>query len=169
MVNVLETSSRWCWEECEKERMFVRRVDAAAPLRHATPRHAAVIRSKANEVSSSTSRTIRRWVFVAATRFANYPKQLKASYKKIRRRYLGRSENNSDTHPPASSRPPLALGWMKRILVSCRHRVVLLRSTFPFVSSPRAPFFSSPPTLPASSFAAINLRGRYFGARLDSS
>jgi len=106
-----------------------------ATPRHATPRYAAVTRSKANEVSSSTSRTIRRWILVAATRFANYPKQLKASFKKIRRRYLGRSENNSDTHPPASSRPSLALGWMKRILSSCRHCIVLLRFTFPFISS----------------------------------
>lgn len=76
---------------------------------YVTPHHAAVTRSKANEVSSSASRTIRRWVLVATTRFANYPKQLKTSSKKIRRRYLGRSENNSDTHPPASSRPPLVL------------------------------------------------------------
>lgn len=95
-----------------RERAYIRAASGCCCIitsRHATPRRAAVTRSKANEVSSSTSRTIRRWVLVATTRFANYPKQLKASSKKIRRRYLGRSENNSDTHPPASSRPPLAL------------------------------------------------------------
>lgn len=122
---------------------------------YVTPRHAAVTRSKANEVSSSTSRTIRRWVLVATTRFANYPKQLKASSKKIRRRYLGRSENNSDTHPPASSRPPLALTAEWNASSSPAGIAVVLRTTFPFVPAPRVSFFLSPP----SSLTTELLRG----------
>jgi len=125
------------------------------PHHYVTPRHAAVTRSKANEVSSSTSRTIRRWILVAATRFANYPKQLKASSKKIRRRYLGRSENNSDTHPPASSRPSSRsrLNETHPRLLQASSRVVLLHFTFPFVSSLRVSFSL------ALSFYSYLLRG----------
>lgn len=136
----------------------------------AAPRRAAVTRSKANEASSSTSRTIRRWVLVAATRFANYPKQLKASSKKIRRRYLGRSENNSDTRPPASSHPPFALSSVEWNASSSPAGVVL-RSSPSLASCARRfstrsffPLFS--PRHPGS-FAAINLRGRYFEARVS--
>lgn len=131
-----------------------------------TSRHSAVTRSKANEASSSTSRTIRRWVLVAAARFANYPKQLKASSKKIRRRYLGRSENNSDTRPPASSPVPfLSLSSAEWNSSSSPADVAPLRFSLPFVV---LAFLSFPvPRLPA--LAAINLRGRRFEVRLDSS
>lgn len=114
-----------------------RRVDAAARY-YVTPCHAAVTRSKANEASNSASRTIRRWILVAATRFANYPKQLKASSKKIRRRYLGRSENNSDTRPPASSRPSLALNETHLLLLQASARLCVSSSSF---SSPCVSFF----------------------------
>lgn len=134
-----------------RRRIHSRRVDAVAHY-YVTPRHVAVTRSKANETSNSASRTIRRWILVAATRFANYPKQLKASSKKIRRRYLGRSENNSDTRPPASSRPSLALNETHLRLLQASARLCLSAVSSSSFSSSCASFFfllfsPSPPFL----------------------